>query len=131
ECATGALADAGLTKHDVDGYLCGSDAPGGALAMADYLNLRVKFIDSTNVGGSSYILHVAHAAQAIAAGKCNTVLITLAGRPRSEPAPALEETKPDVPWEKSIGARLLDLYAMCAQRHMHEFGTTSEQLAWI
>lgn len=131
ECAEGALADAGLSRHDIDGYLCGSDAPGGAMVMVDYLNLRVRYVDSTNIGGASYILHVAHAAHAIAAGKCNTVLITLAGRPRNEPRPPLDDAQPDRPWEKAIGARLVDMYAMCAQRHMYEFGTTSEQLAWV
>ena len=52
--------------------------------MADYMNLRLRHVDSTDIGGSSYIAHVAHAAAAIAAGKCNVALITLAGRPRSE-----------------------------------------------
>jgi acetyl-CoA C-acetyltransferase len=85
ECARGALLDAGLSLSDVDGYFCAGDAPGlGALSMLDYLGLRVRHLDSTDTGGSSYLVHVAHAAQAIAAGKCNVALITLAGRPRSE-----------------------------------------------
>ena len=80
ECAIGALADAGLGKDDVDGYFCAGDAPGmGPLAMADYMNLRLRHVDATDIGGSSYIAHVAHAAEAIAAGKCNVALITLAG----------------------------------------------------
>ena len=54
ECAVGALADAGLTKDDVDGYFCAGDAPGmGPLAMVDYMNLRWKHVDSTDIGGSS------------------------------------------------------------------------------
>jgi acetyl-CoA C-acetyltransferase len=65
----GALADAGLTLHDVDGYFCAGDAPGlGPNSMVDYLNLKVRHVDSTDTGGSSYLLHVAHAAQAIAPG---------------------------------------------------------------
>src|SRR5258706_1975829 len=85
EVAKGALEDAGLTKQDVDGYFCAGDAPGlGPLSMADYLGLKLRHIDSTDTGGSSYVVHVAHAAQAIALGKCNVALITLAGRPRSE-----------------------------------------------
>lgn len=132
ECAAGALADAGLTKDDIDGYFCGGDAPGGLLRMVDYLGLRLRHADSTDIGGSSYIMHVAHAAEAIAAGKCNIALITLAGRPRTEAetrrAPASD---PSMPWEPGVDARLVDLYALCARRHMHEFGTTSEQLAWI
>src|ERR1043165_3640282 len=84
ECAKGALEDAGLTKKDIDGYICAGDAPGmGPINMLDYMNLKVRFFDSTDVGGSSYIAHVAHAAQAIAMGKASVVLITLAGRRRS------------------------------------------------
>src|SRR5690606_24115276 len=71
EVARGALQDAGLSLHDVDGYFCAGDAPGlGPLNMADYLGLRCRHIDSTDTGGSSYLVHVRHAAQAIAAGHC-------------------------------------------------------------
>ena len=100
ESALGALADAGLRRADVDGYFCAGDAPGlGPLAMADYLNLRVRHLDSTDLGGCSYIAHVAHAAEAIAAGKCNVALITLAGRPRSagHSGTAPRPVNPDVP----------------------------------
>ena len=70
ESARGALADAGLTKDDVDGYFCAGDAPGlGGLSMADYMGLKVRHIDTTESGGSSYVIHVAHAAEAIVAGK--------------------------------------------------------------
>jgi acetyl-CoA C-acetyltransferase len=138
EVAAGALADAGLSKEDVDGYFCAGDAPGlGPLSMLDYLNLDVRHMDSTDTGGSSYLVHVAHAAEAIATGKCNVALITLAGRPRSEgiatgtavraPNPA----QPDTQWEHPFGITIVNGYAMCARRHMYEFGTTSEQLAWI
>src|SRR5258708_703709 len=82
EAAAGALGDAGLTRADVDGYFCAGDAPGlGGLSMADYMGLKVRHIDTTESGGSSYVIHVAHAAEAIVTGKCNVALITLAGRP--------------------------------------------------
>ncbi|MEC7593445.1 MAG: thiolase domain-containing protein [Pseudomonadota bacterium] len=138
ECAKGALADAGLTKDDVDGYFCAGDAPGlGALSMADYMGLKLRHIDTTETGGSSYVIHVAHAAAAIAAGKCSVALITLAGRPRAEgmatgTAPRnYGASAPDVAFEFPYGATVVNMYAMCAMRHMHEYGTTSEQLAWI
>jgi len=138
ECAKGALDDAGLTKDDVDGYFCAGDAPGmGPLSMVDYLNLNVRHIDATDIGGSSYLMLVAHAAEAIAAGRCNVALITLAGRPRSEgqatgTAPrAGNPAQPDMQFEYSYAPTVANMYAMCAQRHMHEYGTTSEQLAWI
>lgn len=136
EVAKGALADAGLSLADVDGYFCAGDAPGlGGLAMADYLGLKVRHIDTTETGGSSYIVHVNHAAQAIAAGKCQVALITLAGKPRTggaQPGRApMASPPPDVPFEAPFLPSVLNIYAMCAQRHMYEFGTTAEQLAWV
>ncbi|MDB5679075.1 thiolase domain-containing protein [Sphingomonas bacterium] len=132
ECAKGALADAGLSLSDVDGYFCAGDAPGfGGMSMIDYMGLKVRHTDSTETGGSSYILHVGHAAQAIAAGKCSVALITLAGRPRSEPFGRFPGGAPEAPFEGWVGQSTHNSYGMCAARHMHEYGTTSEQLAWI
>jgi acetyl-CoA C-acetyltransferase len=138
EVAIGALADAGLTKSDVDGYFCAGDAPGtGPLSLVDYLNLKVRHLDSTDIGGASYLAHVAHAAEAIAVGRCNVALITLGGRPRSEgmatgTAPRVRNpNEPDVQWEFPFGLTVANAYAMAAMRHMYQFGTTSEQLAWI
>src|SRR5215472_6182690 len=108
EAATGALGDAGLTRADVDGYFCAGDAPGlGGLSMADYMGLKVRHIDTTESGGSSYVIHVAHAAEAIVTGKCN------------------------VAFEFPFGPTVVNQYAMVAMRHMHQYGTTSAQLAWI
>jgi acetyl-CoA C-acetyltransferase len=138
EVAKGALEDAGLTKADVDGYFCAGDAPGlGPLSMVDYMGLDVRHVDSSETGGSSYVLHVGHAAEAIAAGKCSVALITLAGRPRAEgvatgTAPRnYGSAAPDVQFETPFGPTTVNMYAMCAMRHMYEYGTTSEQLAWI
>jgi acetyl-CoA C-acetyltransferase len=138
EVAHGALADAGLTRADVDGYCCAGDAPGlGGLSMADYMGLELRHIDTTETGGSSYVIHVGHAAAAIAAGKCDVVLITLAGRPRAEgvatgTAPRnYGAAAPDVAFEFPYGPTVVNQYAMAAMRHMHQYGTTSAQLAWV
>jgi acetyl-CoA C-acetyltransferase len=145
ECARGALADAGLGFDDVDGYFCAGDAPGfGAMSMIDYMGLKnVRHMDTTETGGSSYLLHVAHAAQAIAAGKCQVALITLAGRPRNggnRPGASmaggprgtgLTDGAPEAGFESIYGGSTHNTYGMCAMRHMYEYGTTSEQLAWI
>jgi acetyl-CoA C-acetyltransferase len=136
EVAAGALADAGLGKSDIDGFFCAGDAPGvGPLSIIEYLGLKVRHADSTDIGGSTPIAQVSHAAQAIAAGKCNVALITTAGRPRAaaEPAGALTEldSYPENGFELPYRPLLAAGYALCAQRHMHEYGTTSEQLAWI
>jgi len=137
ECAAGAIADAGISKDDIDGYFCGGDSPGGVSSMADYMNLNLRHMDSTDAGGCSPLAHVSHAAQAIAAGKCNVALVTLAGRPRSEglaigTTPRLRDPlQPDAQFEFPMSLTTANGYAMVAARHMHEFGTTSEQLAWI
>ena len=137
EVARGALADAGLSKDDVDGYFCAGDAPGlGCLSMVDYLGIKPRHLDTTETGGSSYLIHVSHAAQAIAAGKCKVALITLAGRPRSEMAGGtiarnIKPDQPDMDWELPYDVQVVNMYAMVAMRHMHQWGTTPEQLAWI
>jgi acetyl-CoA C-acetyltransferase len=147
EVMLGALKDAGLSKDDIDGYFCAGDAPGfGAMSMVDYLGLKVRHIDSTETGGSSYIVHAGHAAEAIAAGKCSIALITLAGRTRSMQMQqrggggrggppgrggGFGEPAPENAFENIWGGSTHNTYGMCAMRHMHEYGTTSDQLAWI
>ena len=139
EVAFGALGDAGLTRDDIDGFFCAGDAPGpGPASMAEYLNLpKLRHVDSTELGGSSYVALAAHAAEAIALGKCNVALITLAGRPRSEGVatgtmPRLRDpNQPEAAFEFPYGLTTANGYALCAMRHMYQYGTTSEQLAWI
>lgn len=135
EVATGALADAGLALSDVDAYYCAGDAPGfGALSMAEYLGLRCRTFDSTETGGSSYLIHVGHAAAAIAAGHAKVALITLAGNPRNgggHPGSSAGGAAPESEFENIWGSSIVANYALGARRHMYEFGTTSEQLAEI
>lgn len=138
ECALGALADAGLTLDDVDGYFCAGDAPGVTpLVMADHLNLKLRWVDGTDIGGCSYIALVEHAAAAIATGRCSVALITMAGRPRSTgqavgttPRP-LPPDRPETPYDGASSWTIAPIYGMAAQRHMHEYGTTSAQLAAV
>jgi acetyl-CoA C-acetyltransferase len=138
ECALGALKDAGLTASDVDGFFGARDIPGSnANWFIDFMNLKLRHIDSTDAGGCSPLIHISHAVDAIAAGKCQVALITLAGRPRSEqmktgtaPRPG-EPDRPDSPWEVAYRPTISTAYAMMMARHMHEYGTTAEQLAWI
>ena len=136
QVAKGALEDAGLDKSQVDGYFCAGDVPGlGAASMIEYLNLRVRHVDSTECGGSAPIVHVAHAVQAIAAGRCKVALVTMAGRPRAARSairlrpPDLDS--PEVAFEQPYRPVTQNMYALAARRHFHEFGTTSSQLAWI
>ncbi|MGZ5094873.1 MAG: thiolase domain-containing protein [Burkholderiales bacterium] len=137
EVAKGAIEDAGLTKNDIDAYFCAGDAPGANVwSMANYMNLKLRHVDSTDMGGCSYLVHVAHAAEAIAMGKCNVALVTLAGRPNSEGSSGTQVRDrgvnlPDAPYEMPYSPVTVNLYAMVATRHMYEYGTTSEQLAWV
>lgn len=138
DVALGALADAGLSLSDVDGYFCGADAPGlGGFSMAEYLGLgNLRYMDTTETGGSSYILHVSHALRAIASGQCNVALITMADRPLAAGAgPVLTGVDSSLVPEREFAAPVMVPpvfgYAMVAKRHMHEFGTTPEQLAWV
>jgi acetyl-CoA C-acetyltransferase len=138
DVARGALEDAGLSLQDVDGYFCGSDAPGmGGMTMAEYIGLsNLRYIDSTETGGSSYVLHLQHAVQAIALGKCNVALVTLADRPvagaRGAGLAGVDFRQlPESEFQTPVPRSPVSGYAMVARRHMHEFGTTSEQLAWV
>lgn len=138
EVATGALKDAGLTLDDVDAYYCAGDAPGlGGMTMAEYLGLRnLRQVESTETGGSSYIVHLRHAAQAIAAGHCDVALITMADRPLGGKAGVAlaglsSQPFPDQPFHGGFPPVPAPGYATVAKRHMYEFGTTSEQLAWV
>lgn len=131
EVAVGALADAGLTLSDVDAFFYCGNLHFGGVTLADYLGLRLSYIDSTYVGGSSPLFHVGHAAAAIATGQCRVALITLANRPRSTRGRQSVTDAPDYSFEDVYGTSTLTLYALAAQRHMYQFGTTSEQLAEV
>lgn len=132
-----ALADAGLTKGDVDGF--GSTGT-GALApveLAEYLGLRPTWADSVAVGGSAWEFMAAHAAAAIAHGDAEVVVLSYGSTARADlkrgrrtANVTMGSSGPsqfDAPW----GHSLISKYAMSARRHMHEFGTTIEQLAEI
>ncbi len=135
ESARGALEDAGLTIKDVDAYFTSGVGPLGVLTMAEHLNLQPRYLDSTSIGGSSFVAHVTHAAAAIAAGLCEVALITYGSTASSErfavgTGGTFAGDPPDH-FESPFGPTVMNSYALVAQRHMHEFGTTSEQLAEI
>ncbi len=133
EVALGALGDAGLDFSDVDAYFCDSSAGFGPVSMSEYLGLRPRFVDSTETGGSSYLVHVGHAAAAIAAGHCQVALVTMAGLARSggQAPRARTAGSPEAAFESTWGLSAVTGYALAAQRHMFEFGTTSAQLAEV
>jgi acetyl-CoA C-acetyltransferase len=132
EITHGVLADAGLKLDDIDGFFCTGGVGMVPVAMADYLGLnKLAYLDGTMVGGSSPVYQIGHAAAAIAMGKCSIALVTLAHRPRSEQGPRSVNTSPESSFELVYGSSTLGMYALAAQRHMYEYGTTGEQLAWV
>ena len=139
EAASNALGHAGLELGDVDAlFTCGVDFT-PTLLVADYLGIMPRYSGSDSIGGSSFVAHVHEAILAIQAGLCEVALIThgetrRSNRKRSVPArPAHDDPwMPDWQWERIYGvASPPAAYALAATRHMHDYGTTSEQLAEI
>lgn len=135
-----ALDDAGLTKDDVDGMfvagLWGLPGVGSfpSVVMSEYLGINPKFTDSTQIGGSAFEAHVGHAAAAIKAGLCEVALILYGSTQRSEKSRSLAGRPPTLTaqYETPFGLPSpAGSYAMAANRHMHEYGTTAEDLAEI
>ncbi|HJU28556.1 MAG TPA: acetyl-CoA acetyltransferase [Candidatus Binataceae bacterium] len=138
ESIRGALDDAGLSIKDVDG-LCTAGMGMGAMGIVgfcDYMNLTPNFVDGTNIGGSSFVAHTAHAAAAINAGLCDVAVIVY-GSTAASARFAIGTGggggggDPCDQYEFPYGPTTVGAYAMIAQRHMHDYGTTPEQLAEI
>ena len=134
--AARALADAGLSFADVDAVYDAGEGGASGLAIAEYFGIKPTVIDTTNVGGTSYEFHAAHAKRDIAAGKAKVALLTYGSTAHSNvvrigAGGRAGGTYPGDNLEVFTGATLIANYALVAHRHMHEYGTTSEQLAEI
>ena len=137
EAAARALADAGLGPADVDGlFSCGADLM-HPLVLGEYLGLRPGYVDGTQVGGSTWEFFVHHAIGAIEAGLCEVALLCYATTSKSDlkrrirSANVAIDARGPAQFESAYGHTVIGRHAMAANRHMHEFGTTSEQLAEI
>ncbi|MGE5290645.1 MAG: acetyl-CoA acetyltransferase [Micromonosporaceae bacterium] len=132
--ALAALAEAGLVKDDVDAvFSAGAWGWAPQMTVAEYLGIQPRHTDGTNIGGASFEAHVGHAAAAIEAGLADVALITYGstqrtGKTRNAPRPAGLTAQFELPYglPQPVGA-----YALAAMRHMHQYGTTSEQLAEV
>jgi acetyl-CoA acetyltransferase len=140
EASRAALDDAGLSIKDVDGLFTTIITEGGefpSMLMAEYMGIRPRYSDSTSIGGSSFVAYVEHAAAAIHAGLCEVALIchgstNISDRGgRAGPVSSRDLVYGPAQFEEPYGTSTVSSYALAAQRHMHEFGTTSEQLAEI
>ena len=127
-----ALEDAGLTLKDVDGLFCATtQARTSVMSLVEYLGLPNAFTDSTIVGGSSFEVHVAHAHAALEAGLCTVAVVAYGSTQRTvgrRAASAREFNPYETPYKPFLPA---SAYAMVANRHMHEYGTTREQMAAV
>lgn len=140
EVIRGALQDAGLEIGDVDGFCTVASMPteGGRDMdlgeLAEYVGIRPRWFDSTDIGGAAFISHAGHAALAIASGLCEVVVVSYAAAGRSWPFPFDDiPSSPYGPgqWEVPYGPNTVAYYALAARRHIDLYGTTAEQLAQI
>jgi acetyl-CoA acetyltransferase len=131
EAVTRALADAGVGLHEVDGLFTANSVnflP--VLSVAEYLGVRPRWVDGTNIGGSSFLQHVIAATAALDAGLCDVALVCYGSNQRSAKRAANFSDPP--PYEIAYQPRyMVGPFALAAARHMHEYGTTVEHLAEV
>jgi acetyl-CoA acetyltransferase len=127
-----ALADCGLRLGDVDGLLCATaQSRTSGLSLAEYLGISPAFIDTTILGGSSFMFHIAHAQAALQLGLCEVAVIAYGSTQRTigrRQASVREYNPYETPFRPFLPSTA---YALAASRHMHQFGTTREQLAAV
>ncbi len=136
-----AVNDAGLSKNTIDGLASAGYGGMHEVQLAEYLGLRPEWLDSTSCGGSSFEFHALHAYRAIQAGDVDTVAIVYGNNEYSAAGRSLGTGRAGgggaaampypMSWELPTGLTLVGAYAMAAQRHMYQYGTTAEQLASI
>ncbi len=133
-----ALDDAGLKLTDVDGLLTASGGSLSPMGLSEYLGIRPRYVDGTSVGGSSFVYHAARAALAVGSGLCEVAVVAMGQLGKSGRGSGARfrgrggaQGFGSFFWDSLAGLPLVGAYAMAAQRHMHEFGTTSEDLAQI
>lgn len=133
-----AVRDAGLTMQDIDGIATASVTSAmWIMPVIEYLGLQPKFQESTMIGGSSFVAHLLPCLMALDAGICDTVLICYGSAQRSSSLNRAEIARHrkvlDPLFFEQCYAPLnpLSSYALAAARHMHQYGTTREQLAHV
>ncbi|MGW7414436.1 thiolase C-terminal domain-containing protein [Streptomyces sp. NPDC054863] len=137
QAARRALADSGLDRSVIDGFASAGLGTLAPVEVAEYLGLRPRWVDSTSVGGSTWEVMAAHAADAIAAGRADAVLLVYGSTARADIKAGRRTSnlsfgsRGPLQFEVPYGHTLVAKYAMAARRHMHEYGTTLEQLAEV
>ncbi|MFF8026237.1 acetyl-CoA acetyltransferase [Streptomyces sp. NPDC007896] len=137
QAARRALTDAGMDRSLVDGFASAGLGTLPPVEVAEYLGLRPTWVDSTAVGGSTWEVMAAHAADAIAAGHARAVLLVYGSTARADIKAGRRTgdlsfgARGPLQFEVPYGHTLIAKYAMAARRHMHAYGTTLEQLASV
>lgn len=138
QAALAAIKDAGLSLKDIDGITtCSSLSTMWVMPVIEYLGIRPSFIDSTMIGGSSYVAHLLPAIHALDSGQCNAVLVCYGSTQRSATFNRAELTRvrkvmDPQPFETPFDPPMpVAAYALAAQRHMYQYGTTRKQLAEV
>jgi acetyl-CoA acetyltransferase len=132
QAARNAIRDAGIDKSQIDGIACAGES---VVAVADYLDIQPRYIDGTSIGGSSFMIHVAHAVLALEAGYCNYVLITHGESGRSNVGragwgggSATLTGQFELPYG-TFGPP--NTFTVPIVAHMTKYGTTEEQIASV
>jgi acetyl-CoA acetyltransferase len=132
DAALNAMADAGLKPSDIDGVATTGESP---TQIAAYLGITPTWVDGTSVGGCSFMLHVRHAAAAINAGLCKTVLITHGESGRSRVGSSGFGRQPSSwtgQFELPFGVTTPPtMFTIPALRYMKTYGVTEEQVAMV
>lgn len=132
EAALQAISDAGLQLADVDGIFAATSTHAfPTLSVAEYLGLRPRVQDGTNIGGSSFEAHLLSATMALAAGQCDAALICYGSNQRTAGGRLVSMSEKQVHEAPYKPRHPITAYALAAGRHMHQFGTTREQLAEV
>jgi len=136
--AKAAADDAGIPLRDIDG-LCTANlnAAMWPLNVVEYLKLRPKFTEGTNIGGSAFVAHLLPSMLALDAGICDSVLVCYGSTQRSakinrkdvgRARNLLDRSPFEAPYEPFNPP---SSYALLAARHMHQYGTTRRHLAEV
>jgi len=126
-----ALDDAGLNLADIDGlFACNMVNPFPTLVVGEYLGIQPRTAYAGNTGGNAPIDHVHRAAASLAAGECDVALVCYGSNQRSAKVSVMPA---DVPIYEALykPREPIASYALAATRHMHQYGTTRQQMAEV
>jgi acetyl-CoA acetyltransferase len=127
-----ALTQANLRPADVDAlFVCLSDDMLSGMTLAEYFGIRPRLTDNNRTGGSSFLIHVILAALALESGECDVALIAYGSNQRTGTGKLANLIRTSVYEAPYRALSPISAYALAAARHMHQYGTTREQLGAV